>query len=159
MEQLFGILGEMAESDRHALMRCALRAKHLRFLRNTQKNGQDEEPKRGIVMHPAEPMHKNLPLTDESTRRVAEPQSAEPVASQQLPNAADVLGATNIIHDADPKTVAEAVERPQVSEEDPPMETQNSFAQEISDDFKIWVLPVSAGKQEGAKPFQLVQNR
>jgi hypothetical protein len=32
MGRLFDVLGEMSESDRHVLMRQALRAKHLRFL-------------------------------------------------------------------------------------------------------------------------------
>src|SRR5262249_23096662 len=39
MGQLFGVAGEMSESDRHALMQHALRAKHLRFLRD-QKTDQ-----------------------------------------------------------------------------------------------------------------------
>ena len=54
MGQLFGVVGEMDESDRHVLMRHALRAKHLRFLRN-QNTGHNEGANGGSAGFDGEP--------------------------------------------------------------------------------------------------------
>jgi len=47
MAELFNILGDLTDSERHVLMRCALRAKHLRFLQQ-QNNRPNEQRVRRV---------------------------------------------------------------------------------------------------------------
>lgn len=125
MGRLFGVVGEMSESDRHVLMRQALRAKHLRFLHDHPTVGRSESEKPAI--------HDREPPVDESRRAPVGEQFAKPETGlETLPKSSEVLrrALRNVGHGAN---LADSHQAGPPPANDSPIPTKENAPKEVFD--------------------------